>query len=449
MIPVRCPKGYDLNVTGKPSAELKTLADPKTVAVLPERIPFVKPMLTVKAGDRVRIGSPLFTDKRRPWLKFVSPGSGAIREVALGPRRVIQQIVIDLDDAETGESVDPVTVSDLEEMPRAELVERLADGGVWPLLRMLPFRDIAPAEGEPPAIFVGLDAREPFQPAPEVYLAGCRDTFGFGLALLRRLCPNLVVHAGSAVIAALPAYADLITHTVDGVYPADDPGVVLYHLRRESGDNRSWFVSGQDLLVMARFLAEGRLPTERIVAVAGSCLGERHHVKTRLGAPLRHLLPASGSDCHEARYVVGGLLRGYRARAGDHLGLYETAVSLVPEPHEKEFLGFVRPGFRKPSYSKTFLSRWNRKPLEMNTNRNGGLRACIACGYCAEVCPVDIWPQMTLKAILADEVEEYLAHGLLDCVECGLCSYVCPSKIELAETLRDTKRSYYNELGLT
>jgi Na+-transporting NADH:ubiquinone oxidoreductase subunit A len=81
----------------------------------------------------------------------------------------------------------------------------------------------------------------------------------------------------------------------------------------------------------------------------------------------------------------------------------------------------------------------------MNTNRSGGLRACIACGFCANVCPVDIWPQMTLKAILAGEVEEYLAHGLLDCVECGLCSYVCPSKIELTTTFRSARRLYHKE----
>jgi Na+-transporting NADH:ubiquinone oxidoreductase subunit A len=81
----------------------------------------------------------------------------------------------------------------------------------------------------------------------------------------------------------------------------------------------------------------------------------------------------------------------------------------------------------------------------MTTNVNGGRRACIACGYCADVCPVDIWPQMTLKSILAEEVEEYLAQGLLDCVECGLCTYVCPSKIELAATLQAAKHAYRKE----
>jgi Na+-transporting NADH:ubiquinone oxidoreductase subunit A len=81
----------------------------------------------------------------------------------------------------------------------------------------------------------------------------------------------------------------------------------------------------------------------------------------------------------------------------------------------------------------------------MDCNRHGGVRACIACGYCAQVCPVDILPQLTFKAVLADAVEEFLAHGLLDCVECGLCTYVCPSKIELADILVQAKAAYYKE----
>ena len=54
---------------------------------------------------------------------------------------------------------------------------------------------------------------------------------------------------------------------------------------------------------------------------------------------------------------------------------------------------------------------------------------------------------MTYKAILAEEVEESLEHGLLDCVECGLCSYVCPAKIELTETLKHAKAAYAREKG--
>jgi Na+-transporting NADH:ubiquinone oxidoreductase subunit A len=81
----------------------------------------------------------------------------------------------------------------------------------------------------------------------------------------------------------------------------------------------------------------------------------------------------------------------------------------------------------------------------MDATYHGEERACVNCGYCTDVCPVDILPQFTYKSILADEIEEALAHGLLDCVECGLCSYVCPSKIELFDVLKNTKRAYYLE----
>jgi Na+-transporting NADH:ubiquinone oxidoreductase subunit A len=67
--------------------------------------------------------------------------------------------------------------------------------------------------------------------------------------------------------------------------------------------------------------------------------------------------------------------------------------------------------------------------------------------HCADVCPVDILPQMAFKAILAEEIEEALQHGLLDCVECGLCSYVCPSKIELSQTFKTAKAAYAKEIG--
>ena len=67
--------------------------------------------------------------------------------------------------------------------------------------------------------------------------------------------------------------------------------------------------------------------------------------------------------------------------------------------------------------------------------------------HCADICPVNILPQMAYKSILTEEVEEALALGLLDCVECGLCSYVCPSKIELSQTLITAKADYAKETG--
>ena len=148
-----------------------------------------------------------------------------------------------------------------------------------------------------------------------------------------------------------------------------------------------------------------------------------------------------------SRFIAGGVFSGYSSEKDSYLGLFETALMVLPEGDEKEFFGFARPGYQKPSYSKAFLSALNKQNLLVDCGMHGEVRACINCGYCAEVCAVDILPQFTLKCILAGEVEEALAHGLLDCVSCGLCTYVCPSKIDLRASLQQARDDYYKEIS--
>ncbi len=154
---------------------------------------------------------------------------------------------------------------------------------------------------------------------------------------------------------------------------------------------------------------------------------------------------ASEGDLADVRFVVGGIFTGYTGRPDGYMGLFQTSLTLLPEGDRREFLALINPGLRKLSYSRAFLSSFHPALLDTDCNLHGGLRACIACGHCNDVCPVDILPQLTYKAVLADEFEEYLALGLLDCVECGLCSYVCPSKIEVAAALRDARAAYYRQ----
>ena len=439
-------KGYRFRMAGAPSTELVQLPAPPQVAVLPERIAHIKPRLRVKRGDPVRIGSLLFEDKRNPSFKFLSPGGGTVRDIVFGPRRVIQSIVIDRQpEAEPEEHFPALTESALEQIGRGQLTDQILKGGMWWVFRELPFRDLPAPDTVPPLIMVSIDAKEPFQAAPEVYLKEQEQLLAYGLKALNVLAPGKVVvfadHAETELVRKTGQY---LTHTVAGNYPSDDPGAVLYQIKTEAAQNRAWYVSGQDLLLLAHLLREGRYPTRRVVAVGGSAAPERRHYLTRMGAPLAQLVDLDRIDGSE-RFVVGGLFRGYASGKDGFLGLYETALNVVPEGGQAEFLALFNPGFARPSYSRTFLSMLNPKSLVYNCNIHGDLRACIACMHCADVCPVDLLPQMIYKAVLAEEVEEYLEHGLLDCVECGLCSYVCPSKIELSQTFVTAKKEYAKE----
>jgi Na+-transporting NADH:ubiquinone oxidoreductase subunit A len=445
MYDVKIKKGYRCRMAGEPSDAIRSLSNPSQIAFLPEKIPFIKPRLKVAQGDAVDIGSILFEDKRNPDFKFLSPAGGVVSRIQLGPRRIIQAIVIDCDaDNEVSAEFASITATELDAMDRRQLVRRILAGGLWWIFRQLPFRDLPNPDIIPPAIIVGLSAKEPFQPSPDVYLHDRLDLLAYGLKVLDKLSGGNVVVFASGERPLPDAANQALTHRVWGRYPADDPGTVLYYIKTSMEENRSWFISGQDLILLAQLLIKGRYPVERIVSVAGSGVTKPQHFKTRLGVPLAHLIDADVADS-DVRYVVGGLFRGFESDRMGFMGHYETALNLVPTASHAEFLSLFNPGLNKPTYSRVFLSCLNPGKLVYDCNLKGGERACIACMHCADVCPVDMLPHMTYKAVLADEVEEYLEHGLLDCVACGLCSYVCPSKIELTQTFMEAKAAYAKE----
>ena len=447
MRPVKVSKGYPFQIDAGPGGQVDTLENPDRLAFLPERIPYLNPRLTVAEGHAVSIGSALCEDKRHPEIRFLSPAGGTIEKIQYGPRRVIQAIVIARDRLnESSILFEPLPSAELERIGRPQLIERILTGGGWWVFRELPFRNLPRVQTNAPLIIVGLAADEPFQAAPAVYLEGNEALLQYGLRVLERLCDRVVVFCKKNDSAVQALARPWLTHLVDGDYPASDPGTVLYRIKQSASENRAWFIDGQDLLHLARILSQGRFATERIVAVGGRAAARRRHVRTRIGAPLAHIANPD-TIAPGARWVVGGLMRGYASSPDGFLGLYEQSLSVLPEGGEAEFLALFRPGYDKPTYSRTFLSALNRGALAYDCKLHGDHRACIACLHCAEICPVDILVHMTYKAILIEEVEEYLEHGLLDCVECGLCSFVCPSKIELAETLKAAKAAYAKELG--
>jgi electron transport complex protein RnfC len=65
--------------------------------------------------------------------------------------------------------------------------------------------------------------------------------------------------------------------------------------------------------------------------------------------------------------------------------------------------------------------------------------ACIRCGDCAAVCPVQLLPQQLFWYTCADDEKKLREFGLIDCIECGCCDLVCPSHIPLTADFRMAK----------
>ena len=91
---IKIKKGHDIKISGIPKPDIYTAPIASTLALSPSDFKGVKPKLMVKLGDKVKIGSPLFLDKLNPGLRWASPGSGIIKDIKYGPRRVIELSLI-------------------------------------------------------------------------------------------------------------------------------------------------------------------------------------------------------------------------------------------------------------------------------------------------------------------------------------------------------------------
>ena len=443
---VKIKKGWQFKIAGQPSHRLTDCPAGRHVAFVADKLPFMKPRLLVKKGDHVLIGSVLFEDKKHPDFKFLSPGSGIIVDITYGPRRVIQEIIIAIEDNESHETFNVFSDARLEQTDRETLISELMTGGMWPLIQQLPFRQIADPNSMPNAVWVCLGSADPFEPNAQVYLNGQEDFFDFGLKALRRLVDTINISGYANPLNQKSSASNIATHRIVGKYPASDPGVVLYHTKKTAAENQDWYIDGQDVIHIGKFLKTGFYPIDRIVAFSDGTVQNSCHIKTRTGICLKSLASSDLND-QSKKWVVGGVLSGYNSSGDSFIDLHQTSVKLIDETVESELFGFVRPGFKKLSNSRTVLSAFFSNPLTVNNDMHGEIRPCINCGYCASVCPVDIMPQYAYKSLYADEIEEALAHGLLDCVECGLCSFVCPSKIDLSDYLIDARHRYHKELN--
>ncbi|MDZ7764204.1 MAG: hypothetical protein U5K00_07210 [Melioribacteraceae bacterium] len=93
---IKLKKGLDIPIQGKPVQEISDGTHVKRVALLGDDFVGMKPTMLVQEGDVVKLGQPVFTDKKTPGVKYTSPGSGKVVEINRGAKRVFLSMVIEL-----------------------------------------------------------------------------------------------------------------------------------------------------------------------------------------------------------------------------------------------------------------------------------------------------------------------------------------------------------------
>ena len=90
-------KGLDINLQGKAVEKLVKLPLAPEYAVSPLDFEGVTPKLLVKAGDRVKAGTPLFFNKYNERVVFTSPVSGTVSAINRGEKRCILNVTVQAD----------------------------------------------------------------------------------------------------------------------------------------------------------------------------------------------------------------------------------------------------------------------------------------------------------------------------------------------------------------
>lgn len=444
MTDVTTKRGLDLPINGEPAQRIEAAPAVSSVALIGLDYLGLKPTMAVAEGDSVSAGQTLFTDKKNPEVRFVSPGSGTVTAIHRGARRVLQAVEIRLgeDDRTSAPLIDGVGAEGLSRLDAARVRAGLLESGLWTSLRTRPYSKIPEPGSEPAAIFVTAIDSNPLATDPVVVIDEHASDFTAGLEALATLTAGAVhvCHASGASLPALPRGRKFIATGFEGPHPAGLPGTHIHFLHPVDAEETVWHVGYQDVIAIGKLFVTGELWLERVVALGGPVVKNPRLLRTRLGAAIGELV-ADELDSVECRVISGSVFSGRRAANwSNYLGRYHTQISVIAEGRERELLGWINPTGDKFSAINLFMSSLHRekKHYAFTSTTNGSPRAMVPIGGYERVVPLDILPTQLLRSLLVFDTETAQELGCLELDEedIALCSFVCSGKHDYGPVLR-------------
>jgi electron transport complex protein RnfC len=158
---------------------------------------------------------------------------------------------------------------------------------------------------------------------------------------------------------------------------------------------------------IARAVMRGKPLTHRVVTVTGRGIKEAKNIFAPIGTPYKNLIDFCGGLTEDAaRVVSGGPMMGFT-------------------------LGSLDVPLTKGTSGITILTH-DEIQREDET-------ACIRCGRCVDVCPMNLVPTKIALATRANNLDTAQHYHIMSCVECGSCAYTCPASIPLVQLIRTGK----------
>ena len=455
-------QGLDLPIGGAAEMLLSDARSLTTYAVKPTDFVGLTPRLLVEEGDILAAGDALFCDKNDERIRFTSPVSGQVKAIVRGEKRRLLEVVVEADFKSAGSAGSDYKSSPTPHTPE-EIKSAMLQCGLWTSLRQRPFGTVANPDDKPKAIFVSAFNSAPLAPDYDFVMQGKEKWLKKGLDALTQLTDGKVhicFRPGQRLAKQLPTEqlnnSQLTTHYIKGPHPSGNIGTQIAHIDPINKGEVVWTMNLQDVAVLGELVATGVYNPEKIIAVAGPDIKHPHYYRVKAGACMAEIIKGQllnsdypkidADDAAKANRIISGdILSGTQIASDGFLGAYDDLVSILPEGDYYDFMGWLMPGFRKYSFSRTFLSgilsTLNTKlsTYKFDTNTHGDERPLVFTGNFERVFPFDIYPTQLIKACIIGDIElmENLGIYEIEPEDFALCEFIDTSKTDIQAIIRE------------
>lgn len=405
-------------------ADLVRFPEPDVV-VIPLSMHAGKPAQPlVQAGDRVRVGQKIGEQAGFISAPVHSSVSGTV--LAVEPRRHpvlgdgVLSVVIRNDRLGTlDESVRPH--GDLERLSRSEIVEIVKDKGIVGMggAGFPAYVKLQPGKPIDAVLLNGCEC-EPMLTADHQVLLHYADDVVYGLRAIMK-----AVGAPRGVVVIEDNKPDAIALLREKTAACENIEVLAVRVKYPQGAEKMLIKR-----VLGRSVPSGGLPAdvgavvsnvssakaiadairtgmpliERVVCVTGEEIQNPGNYIVKVGTSFRQILDFCGGAAGENVTVKMG---------GPMMGVPQTELDV---PVIKAANGIIA----------------------VETDHTEA-QACIKCGRCADVCPMELSPLYFAKYVETGSIQGLREQNIMDCIECRCCEYICSSKIPLVTRIREGK----------
>lgn len=446
---IKLRKGLNVRLKGKADTILGKAPLADHYAIKPSDFPGLTPRLSVKQGQEVKAGEPLFFDKYYPGVFYVSPVSGTVSLINRGERRRILEVIVDADpskDVLDFGKADPLSLSE------PQVRQLLLRSGMWPFIKRRPYGIVARPDETPRDIFISGFDSSPLAPDYEFILKGQEKQFQTGINAISKLTSGKIFLGlpANAVNKVFENIQNVEINYFDGPHPAGNVGIQIHNITPVNKGEVVWTINPQDVLFIGRLFETGKVDFTKIVALTGSEVIKPQYFEIILGTCLCPILEGKLATGNKQRIISGNTLTGNKLICDNFIGFYDNQITVIPEGDEYEFMGWALPGMDKFSATNAFLSSlFPKKEYALNANLHGGERAFVMSGQYEKYLPMDILPVHLLKSILVNDIDKMEQLGIYEVIEedLALCEFACTSKIKVQEILRKGINIMVQELG--